>query len=230
LRLSVIVVVLLCGLFPELAGAQTTGASSVTVSHPTLALGQAETITVVARDLAGRPLPNAAVTIVVRFGTRTVTYHPKHTDGAGRTSLSFHAPSGLSSGKIPVLVTISNGYLTTDVGEPIRVEFQSDCPPEYFHASSACLSDSYRDGRPQWTDCDGQRVATDCYRAKSDIRRGQRQVPQPGSAWSCCCRDDMRLKKEKLSPMARLTHMGWPPSGLIRRTRSSRRWSRSWRR
>jgi uncharacterized protein YkwD len=128
LRVSVIVVVLLCGLFPELAGAQTTGASSVTVSHPTLALGQAETITVVARDLAGRPLPNAAVTIVVRFGTRTVTYHPKHTDGAGRTSLSFHAPSGLSSGKIPVLVTISNGYLRQTLGSRFALSSRAIVP------------------------------------------------------------------------------------------------------
>jgi uncharacterized protein YkwD len=124
----VIVAVLLFALSPQFAGAQATGSSTVIVAHPTLALGQTETLTIVARDLAGRPLPNASVSLAVRFGSHTATYHLKKTDSSGRTTLSLHAPSGMSSGKIPVLVTISSGFLRQTVAARFALSTKAAAP------------------------------------------------------------------------------------------------------
>ena len=128
MRLCLIGFVLVCAVCPRFAAAQTIVASTVTFSHPMLAAGQNETVTVVARDLSGRPLANASVSIVVRYGSRTVTFHPKRTDGTGRTTLSFHAPPGLTLGKVPVLVTISNGYLRQTVGARFAVSSKATGP------------------------------------------------------------------------------------------------------
>ena len=100
---------------PRLAAAQSFVGSSVSVAHPTLALGQTEVLTIVARDLAGNVLPNAAVTVTLRAGSKSTTYHLKNTDEAGKTQLALKAPSGVKSGRVAVSVAIISGFLRQTV-------------------------------------------------------------------------------------------------------------------
>jgi uncharacterized protein YkwD len=96
---------------PQGISAQAAPLSTARVAHTVLKLGQEQTLTVTARDLAGNPLVGASVVATIVYGTKKQTLHLPPTDLDGHTSASFRPPAGVSRSSAVVDVTINNGYL-----------------------------------------------------------------------------------------------------------------------
>ena len=113
-RALIILALTLALLLPHVAHAQSSALSSVRLLHGVLKPNQVQTLSVIARDLAGDPLVGASVVATVRYAADVRHYHLHPTDKAGRTSVTFHAPPH-SRGTARVEVAITNGYLTIDL-------------------------------------------------------------------------------------------------------------------
>lgn len=110
-RVAVLLAVAVTLLTPLATTAQTGGVSNAYLAHGVIHAGQADTLVVVARDLAGNPLAGAAVTATVRYGTRQQTLYLPHTNGQGKTWLTFRPAGSITRAAARVSVTINNGYL-----------------------------------------------------------------------------------------------------------------------
>lgn len=97
---------------PPAVLAQSIPVSSIHVAYSTLRPGQTQTVTVIARDLRGRPLAGARAGAKVEIGKRTTVYRMKATDRTGKTLLVLHTASNLANVRVTVHVSVTNGFIS----------------------------------------------------------------------------------------------------------------------
>jgi uncharacterized protein YkwD len=112
LRLFALAVSVLFLLFLPAGPVGASASSSLQIAHQALNPGQAQTLTVRARDLTGKPLVDASVTATIRYGSSARQYGFQPTNAQGVTALTFKPPTGLSWHTATVKLTITNGFLS----------------------------------------------------------------------------------------------------------------------
>lgn len=104
LALTTALLVLVLSLSPS--NAQSAPTSRLVFLHSRLAPTQWQTVTVYARDRAGRPLAGATVRATVYYGKRAQQLSPRRTDRHGAASLTFRPPASLPATRATVSVRI----------------------------------------------------------------------------------------------------------------------------
>ena len=121
MRRFLVVGILLVVLFPATVRAGSSNESLIRFSHPLLSPGTAQIVTVVARDLGGRPLRRARVVLVVHLATRTAHIHMRPTNSRGMSSVVLHPSAALRGTRVSVDATISTSALLEPVSSSFRI-------------------------------------------------------------------------------------------------------------